>query len=217
MTIELPQIYHAPKETQRWGGDARSEADIANMKARQALEGWLKYLRPLIKRRFTLWADWKIYTSTSWHQAPRIIDQAKDEEIQTWEVKNTLARELTILIKWAKDEYIAGDQSIKRMWKLLLRIAWDREKRGFLKRLYEMHSELIDARYQAQDITPEIENISEGVWNLCVKHLELIPEEISLIESFSWEWKSTFSHCPYFCKLWILAVCILKMIDLDKE
>ncbi len=134
-----------------------------------------------------------------------------------YDTQNTLKRELVFLLDWRKDSHTAEDPIIDDFSKLLIRIAWDKDKRKLLKKLSLKYKNIINQRYDAQDIDSKIENQAKKLYKELIKWLKFQEKDINLIKEFSWEWKSTFAHCPYFCRCWVIVVCIMKMINLDKE
>jgi len=172
-----------------------------------------KYIKSLPRRRFSVWERGLLYVHTRWHNQPRIIDKA----FSTDDKHNTLERELTVRSKWGKDSYIASDPIIKKLSQLLLRISSSKEKRIFLGEIQEKYAELINRRYKAEEIRPEIELEAKSLYGEYVSWLCFTQEDENLIQEFSWEWKSTFRHCPYYCRCWMIVVCIMQMIDLTKK
>jgi hypothetical protein len=172
-----------------------------------------QYLLPLPKRDYIVSNKWQLYINTRGHNIPRIIDRVK---IKT-DIHNSLERELTVRIKWGKDSFLASDQSIGRFKELLLKVAWDDESRDFLKWILKKYESIINWKFSPDQITPQIELQAKVFYFDCIEWLNLTWEDEETIKYFSWEWKTTFRHCPFYCRAWIVVVCILQMIDLDKQ
>jgi len=216
MLKSTPIIYHAAPELSTWWNSWKIvNATLKN--TREIMKTGVTYLLPLEKRKFSVWEDGFIYIGTSGNKKPRQIDHSKDHEKPWNNAKNSLRRELTVLIKGVKDAHLASDQMIGEIAKLLLRIAWDKEKRAVLKSIGLEYPDIVNMKHRAQDITPEIETRCKSCYESCINWLNFTEEEKEIINYFSWEWKSTFRHCPYSCKVWMILVCIYKMINLDKE
>lgn len=172
-----------------------------------------QYLLPLPKRDYRVSDTWELFINTKGHNIPRIIDKVKSKT----DINNSLERELTVRIKWGKDPFLASDQNIGRFKELLLKVAWDEESRSFLIFLSRKYKSLIESNLSPDQITPQIESQARVFYFDCVEWLNLTSKDEEVIKYFSWEWKSTFRHCPFYCKCWMIVVCILQMIDLNKK
>lgn len=179
----------------------------------EVLQEGKKYLKKLPKRKLSVSSDGYAYTTTRWSRVPRRISKAWNLE----DTKNTLERELVLRLAWTKDNYIAEDPVIWNFRQLLLRCAWDKDIREHLKNCSTEYTQVINSKYKAIDISPQIEDLARKLYIVFISWLHLSREDLVMIETFSWEWKSTFRHCPNYCKCWVVIVCIMQMIDLDKE
>lgn len=215
-----PQILYSPSTERSWA--VRWTKKKLHSEVLELMKTWATYLNPLPRRSYSVSGEC-IYLGVKTSEIPKQIDIAKTEEIEAawkdegFKPKNNLYRELTALLKWQKDDFIASDPKIKHFAKLLLRIAWDPKIRAYIKTNVLTHPAYNSVFLSPSQITPKLEAEHQEVYQKCIDWLQLNDSELTLLESVSWDWKSTYSHCPYSCKLWLIIWAIIKMINLDKE
>ncbi len=215
MNFLIPQICHSPEWPSWW---TTFTISTTAKEINEALRHGAKFLKPLHKnRKFSISGD-NIYVPTHGNTSRKIDIATDDERSGVTTIKNSLTRELVILIKWEKDEIVAQDQNVKRLARLLLRVAWNSDNRKFLNDFAQWFSDDISAvSWIWKDYDIKREGTMKTLYEKLITRLEFSTEDIDVILAFSWEWKSTFRHATYGCRMWMIITCIVNMIDLDKE
>jgi len=219
MKINSLQPLYSPADNPKWA--------VANAKWNlhseliALMKQWAVYLKPLRERPLVLKWDY-IYSQTAGWNRQKIIDLAKSTEKEKAQAnpnfvpKNSILRELTYLMASTDGEVNASDPRVKLLAKILCRVAYEEDLRKYLRNNFMNKPVVIKASLPPSRITQDIEADCKTLYEESIQELWFDSEELSILDSLSWWEKSTYSHCPFACKLWIIIQCIANMINLDK-
>ena len=172
-----------------------------------------RYLCPLPKREFSiawdyvfLWKKWTVW---------RKIDTRKFSS----SLENNILRELAFRLWSRNDWYLASDVKVLEFLELLLKKSWDERWREALIDVHNNYERLVSDQIPVIHLQRDkkYERKATELRDKYVKWLELNERELELLESFSWEWKTTHRGNPNYNLCWVITVCIKNMIDLWKE
>lgn len=185
---------------------------VVSSVATDVLKIWKSYLKPLLARTYRV-SNGRVYLPKTRNiNKGRVIDIAYHDN----DTKNTLDRELRVRIATLGDNILSSQyEPLQTFEKILLHCAWDEKHRGFL---HSLQSSLESIKVNDLcEVQVDHEQQAEKIYNEFRSTIWLSNEEEKDFLQLSWEDKQNFSHIPYLCRCWLIQVCIIDMIDLEKE
>lgn len=72
-------------------------------------------------------------------------------------------------------------------------------------------------KIENEDICPETETEALEFYKDFKKKTGLSEKWLGIITNFSWSQEDKYTGLEYCCHAWMIIVCVLQMIDLNKE